>query len=146
MTTSQRTLAGLMAASALLGGYVHLKLYNDGYQDIPVGNIGRQFLLNAGTAAAIGVALVLSDVVRILPAWIGRLAAAAGVAWGTISLLAFSFARSDRGWFGFHDQPGLNPSPEAAIAVFAEIGTVALGIALLLVGLRHRLRSSPRPV
>jgi hypothetical protein len=133
-----------MAASALLGGYAHLKLYRDGYRDIPVGNIGRQFLLNAGAAAAIAVVLVLSHVLRILPGWLGRPAAVGGIAWGATSLLAFFLARSGRGWLEFHDQPGLNPSPEAAIAVFSEAVTIALGAALLLVSLLHRPRPSPR--
>ena len=127
-----RVLAAVMAASALVGGYAHLKLYNDGYKDIPVGNIGRQFLLNAVGAVAIAVALLLVFVVRVLPTWIGKVAAAAGVVWGAISLVAFFVARTSGGWFGFTDQPGLNPSPEAALAVFAEAATVALGVALLV--------------
>src|SRR5829696_2395681 len=121
-----RLLAVVMAASALVGGYAHLKLYNDGYKDIPVGNIGRQFLLNAVGAVAIAVGLLLVYVVRVLPTWIGKVAAAAGVVWGAISLVAFFVARTGESWFGFTDQPGLNPSPEAALAVFAEIATVAL--------------------
>lgn len=89
---------------------------------------------------------MLADVLRILPAWISRLAAVGGVAWGATSLLAFFLARSTRGWFGFHDQPGLDPSPEAAIAVFSESATIALGIALLLAALLHRPRASPLTV
>jgi hypothetical protein len=123
-----------MAASTLVGGYAHLKLYNDGYNDIPVGNIGRQFLLNAIGAAAIAIGLVLTLVVPVLPAWLGRLAAAGGVVWGAISLIAFFVARTSSGWFGFTDQPGLNPSPEAALAVFGEAATIALGIVVLVVG------------
>jgi hypothetical protein len=128
-----RVLAVVMAASALVGGYAHLKLYNDGYKDIPVGNIGRQFLLNAVGAVAIAVGLLLVYVVRVLPTWIGKVAAAAGVVWGAISLVAFFVARTSGGWFGFTDQPGLNPSPEAALAVFAEATTIALGVAVLVV-------------
>jgi hypothetical protein len=128
-----RVLAVVMAASALVGGYAHLKLYNDGYKDIPVGNIGRQFLLNAVGAVAIAVGLLLVYVVRVLPTWIGKVAAAAGVLWGAISLVAFFVARTNGGWFGFTDQPGLNPSPEAALAVFAEATTIALGVAVLVV-------------
>ena len=132
--TATRVLAAVMAASALVGGYAHLKLYNDGYKDIPVGNIGRQFLLNAIGAAAIAIGLVLTLVVPVLPAWIGRLAAAGGVVWGAISLVAFFVARTSGGWFGFTDQPGLNPSPEAALAVFGEAATIALGIGVLVAG------------
>jgi len=132
--TATRVLAAVMAASALVGGYAHLKLYNDGYKDIPVGNIGRQFLLNAIGAAAIAIGLVLTLVLPVLPAWIGRLAAAGGVVWGAISLVAFFVARTSNGWFGFTDQPGLNPSPEAALAVFGEAATIALGIVVLVAG------------
>ena len=128
-----RVLAVVMAASALVGGYAHLKQYNDGYRDIPVGNIGRQFLLNAIGAVVIAVGLLLVYVLRVLPSWVGRVAAAAGVVWGAVSLVAFFVARTSGGWFGFTDQPGLNPSPEAALAVFAEAATIALAVALLAV-------------
>jgi hypothetical protein len=144
--TASRVLAAVMAASALVGGYAHLKLYNDGYKDIPVGNIGRQFLLNAIGAAAIAIGLVLALVVPVLPAWIGRVAAAGGVVWGTISLVAFFVARTSSGWFGFTDQPGLNPAPEAALAVFGEAATVALGIVVLVAGVvSGSAAGRPRP-
>jgi hypothetical protein len=135
-----RVLAVPMAASTLLGGYAHLRLYADGYKDIPVGSIGRQFLLNAAGAVAIAAALLVTLVVPLLPRWIGWLAAAGGVAWGAVSLVAFFVARTSGGWFGFTDQPGLNPSPEAALAVFSEAATVALGVAVLAAGLFWRER------
>jgi len=135
-----RVLAVAMAASTLLGGYAHLRLYADGYKDIPVGNIGRQFLLNAAGAVAIAAGLLVTLVVPLLPRWIGWIAAAGGVAWGTVSLVAFFVARTSGGWFGFTDQPGLNPSPEAALAVFSEAATVALGVAVLVAGLLWRER------
>jgi hypothetical protein len=130
-----RVLAVVAAASTLVGGYAHLKLYNDGYQDIPVGNIGRQFLLTAIAAVIIALGLLLAYVVRVLPTWIGRLAAAGGVVWGATSLVAFFVARTSGGWFGFTDQPGLNPAPEAALAVFGEAITIAAAAAVLVVGL-----------
>ena len=37
----------MAAALIVVGGIVHLKLYNDGYQDFPDHNLGRSFLLNA---------------------------------------------------------------------------------------------------
>ena len=127
-----RILAGAAAASALVGGFAHLRLYNDGYKDIPVGNIGEQFLLNAAGAAAIAVGLVSAIVLRIVPRWVGWLAAAGAIAWGAISLIAFFVARTSGGWFGFTDQPGLNPAPEAAIAVTSESVAIVLGAALLV--------------
>jgi hypothetical protein len=132
-----RPLSVLMAATALVGGYVHLKLYNDGYKDIPVGHIGAQFLLNAIGAVAIAAGLVLAAT-RVLPRSIGLLAAASGVLWGAIALIAFFVARTDGGWFGFQDQPGLNPSPEAAFAVSSESATVLLGLALVAIAVRAR--------
>jgi hypothetical protein len=126
-----RVLAGIVAVSTLVGGLAHLTMYNDGYKDIPIGNIGRQFLLNAAGAVAIAAGLIAAIVLRIVPAWIGRLAAVAGIVWGAVSLTAFFVARTSGGWFGFVDQPGLNPSPEAAMAVIAESVTVALGLVLL---------------
>jgi hypothetical protein len=133
-----RVLAVAMAASTLLGGYAHLRLYADGYKDIPVGNIGRQFLLNAVGAVAIAAGLVGALVLALLPRWLGWLAAAGGVVWGAVSLTAFFVARTSGGWFGFTDQPGLNPSPEAALAVFSEVATVVLGVAVLVAGLFGR--------
>ena len=134
-----RVLAGATAASILVGGFAHLRLYNDGYKDIPVGNIGEQFLLNAAGAVVVAVGLVSAIVLRIVPRWVGRLAAAAAIAWGAISLIAFFVARTSGGWFGFTDQPGLNPAPEAAIAVISESITVALALAVLVAEwTRHR--------
>jgi hypothetical protein len=143
MTSStyvSRVLAGATAASTLVGGFAHLRLYSDVYKDIPVGNIGLQFLLNAAGAVAIAVGLVSAIVLRIVPRWVGRLAAAGGIAWGAISLIAFFVARTSGGWFGFTDQPGLNPAPEAAIAVMSESVTVALALALLVAEWTRRER------
>jgi hypothetical protein len=67
-------------------------------------------------------------------------AAAGAIAWGAVSLTAFYVARTSGGWFGFTDQPGLNPSPEAAIAVISESVTIALGLALLVTDLALRER------
>lgn len=36
------------------------------------------------------------------------------------------------GWFGYLDQPGLNPTPEAPMAVYAEFVVLAAAIALLV--------------
>ena len=66
------------AAAALVGGYAHLSLYNDGYKDIPVGNIGEQFLANALGAVAIALGLVVPLFVRQLPDLVWKLAAVGG--------------------------------------------------------------------
>lgn len=131
------------AAVTLLAGYVHLKLYLDGYRDIPVGNIGAQFLLNFVGAVGIAGGLVGAFLLRILPVWIGRLAELGGIVMAAVSLIAFFVARTSRGWFGFQDQPGLNPAPEAAIAVFSAAAAIVLGVALLAAGLVSRRRVQP---
>ncbi len=100
------------AVAALVGGYAHLSLYNDGYKDIPIGNIGEQFLANALGAVAIALGLVVPLFVKQLPDLVWKLAAVGGLAWAVISLVASYFAkRTDDGWFGFVDQPGLKPAP-----------------------------------
>jgi hypothetical protein len=57
-------------------------------------------------------------------------------------LIAFFSARADRGWFGFHDQPGLNPSPEAALAVFSEIVVLATCAVLIALAFVPRRRAA----
>ena len=127
------------AAAALVGGYAHLSLYNDGYKDIPVGNIGAQFLANALGAAAIALGLVLPLFIRQLPDLVWKLAALGGIAWALISLVASYFAkRTDDGWFNFVDQPGLKPSPEAAMSLFSEVIVLVAMIGLLALTFRPR--------
>jgi hypothetical protein len=128
------------AAAALVGGYAHLSLYNDGYKDIPVGNIGEQFLANALGAVAIALGLVLPLFIRQLPDLVWKLAALGGVMWAAISLVASYFAkRTDDGWFNFVDEPGLKPSPEAALSLVSEVIVLVTMIALLVVTFRHRV-------
>ena len=112
------TVARLVAAAAVLvSGLVHLQLYFDGYRDAPDPNFGRSFLLNAVASVVLAVALLFRREVLV------RLAAA-GLLVGT--LVAFTLSRSDVEVFGF-TETGLNPSPQAAIALVAEIiGLIAL--------------------
>jgi hypothetical protein len=129
------------AVAALVGGYAHLSLYNDGYKDIPVGNIGEQFLANALGALAIALGLVVPLFVRQLPDLVWKLAALGGVAWAAISLIASYFAkRTDDGWFNFVDKPGLEPSPEAALSLFSEIIVLVAMIILLALTFRPQRR------
>ena len=72
LVTPTAVLRIIGAAAALVGGYAHLSLYNDGYKDIPseVGSIGPldigdQFLLNTLGAIAIAIGLVLPLFVRV---------------------------------------------------------------------------------
>lgn len=135
-----RPLRIIAALAALVAGYAHISLYNDGYKDIPVGNIGVQFLLNALGAVVIAVGLLAPVLARGLSSIVRFAAPTMGVVWGAISLVAFFVARTESGWFGFVDMSGLNPSPEAQLSVFPEI-IVVLTCAILLATAR-----SPRTV
>ena len=67
------------------------------------------------------------------------MAALGGIAWAAISLIASYFAkRTDGGWFDFVDQPGLQPSPEAAMSVFSEVIVLVAMIVLLALTTRPR--------
>lgn len=132
-----RPLRIIAAVAALVAGYAHVSLYNDGYKDIPVGNIGAQFLLNAIGAVVIAIGLLAPVFARGLPGIVRLAAPAMGVVWGAVSLVAFFVARTDSGWFGFVDMSGLNPSPEAQLSVFPEIIVVLVCAALLVIARVH---------
>ncbi len=132
------------AVAALVGGYAHLSLYNDGYKDIPIGNIGEQFLANALGAVAIALGLVVPLFVKQLPDLVWKLAAVGGLVWAVVSLVASYFAkRTDDGWFGFVDQPGLKPAPEAALSLISEIIVLVTMVALLALAFRPRSDVAP---
>jgi hypothetical protein len=50
--TATRVLA---AASLLIGGGVHLRLYFDGYRDFPNHNLGYSFLANVAASVVVAV-------------------------------------------------------------------------------------------
>jgi len=113
-----------IGAAVLLaaGGAVHLKLWDDGYKDFPDANLGRSFLLNGIASIAIAVAIV---------AWQHWLPLVAGLVTTNVTLLAFGLSRAgDRGVFGFTEK-GLEPSPEAVLALITEIGAAAAFVYLL---------------
>ncbi|MEJ7722345.1 MAG: cupredoxin domain-containing protein [Ilumatobacteraceae bacterium] len=105
------------AVAILIGGLVHLQLYLDGYRDFPDANLGRSFLLNVVASVIVAGALLLrrDAVVRI-----------AGIALVVGTLIAFWLSRRGDGVFGLREQ-GLNPSPQAGLALAVElIALVAL--------------------
>jgi plastocyanin len=110
------------AALLLAGGLVHLKLYEEGYKDIP-GNIGKAFLLNvvASVVLAIAVALRRDLIVRV-----------AGILLASGTILAFIKARTGSGILDFKES-GLNPSPEALIALIVEIAAIVVLVVLLVI-------------
>jgi hypothetical protein len=117
----------LAAVLVLIGGYIHLKLYFDGYRDIPDANLGRSFLLNAAAALVVAVALV---------AWRTVWSLVAGLILVNATLIGFGLSRTSRGIFGFTES-GFKPSPEATISVIVEIGAATVLIALLFLELRE---------
>lgn len=104
------------AVGLVIGGLVHLQLYLDGYRDYPNAALGRSFVVQVLVSLGIAAALV------VRADWWVR-AAGALVAAGT--LVAFAISRTDRGIFGFAER-GLQPSPQAAVALAAEIGALVL--------------------
>jgi len=116
----------LAAVLVLVGGYIHLKLYFDGYRDVPNANLGRSFLLNAAAALVVAAALVL---------WRSVWSLVAGLVLVNATLLGFGLSRTSSGIFGF-TETGFQPSPEAAISLVVEIGAAVVLLALLYLELR----------
>jgi plastocyanin len=104
------------AVAVLVGGLVHLQLYFRGYRSLPDANLGRSFLLNAVASAAVAVALVART---------GIVTRLAGVAVSAGTLAAFALSRTGHGVFGLREH-GLQPSPQAAVALVAEVAALAL--------------------
>jgi hypothetical protein len=115
------------AVLVLIGGYIHLKLYFDGYRDVPDANLGRSFLLNAAAALVVAVVLVV---------WRNPLALVAGLVLVNATLIGFGMSRTSSGIFGF-TETGFQPSPEAAISLIVEVGAAIVLIALLFVELQE---------
>jgi hypothetical protein len=118
------------AALVLAGGSIHLKLYFDGYRDVPDANLGRSFLLNAAASLVVAILLVV---------WRHPLALVAGLVLVDATLVGFAMGRTGDGIFGFTER-GLNPSPEAVLSLVVEIGAAVVLILLLIVELRGTSR------
>ncbi|MFI6172633.1 hypothetical protein ACIBCN_38055 [Nocardia sp. NPDC051052] len=113
-----------ISASLAVSGYLHADLYGRGYRYIHV--VGPSFLLQA--AASFTLALLL-----LAGPWTLRVAAGA-LSVGALN--AFVLSRTT-GLFGF-SEAGWEPSPQAALSVGAEMVTVILCAAsLLLYRTRH---------
>ncbi|MBI4883680.1 MAG: cupredoxin domain-containing protein [Actinobacteria bacterium] len=114
---STATATRLAAAIALLvGGLVHIQLYFDGYRSLPDANLGRSFVVNGVSSVLIAAALVLRRDALLRLSGIG-------VALGTLG--AFALSRRGDGVFGLRET-GLNPSPQAIIALVVEVIAVVL--------------------
>ena len=116
-----RVLRVVLAALVLAGGAIHLKLYFDGYKDVPNHNLGRSFLLNVAASVVVAVLVVVWRTV-----WSLLLA----LVLVDSTLVAFGISRTSRGIFGFTER-GFQPSPEAVLALSVEIGAVVIAVVLL---------------
>jgi hypothetical protein len=115
----------LIAVGCLAIGAIHLRLYFDSYQDVPIENIGRSFLFNAAASVVAAVVVLV---------WASRYALVAPLLLADTTLVAFGLSRTDRGIFNFNEE-GWNPSPDAAISVAVEVAT---GLLVIVAFLRER--------
>ena len=128
MNTTLVKVGRIVAALLMLaGGAIHLKLYFDGYRDVPDANLGRSFLLNVAASVVVAILLV---------AWRSPWALVAGIVLVDATLIGFGLSRTSRGVFGFTES-GFQPSPEAALSLVVEIAAAAIMIALLAIEWRR---------
>lgn len=114
------------ALLVLASGLIHLRLYFDGYRDVPDANLGRSFLLNAAAALVVAVLLFV---------WRNPLALVAGLLLVNATLVGFGLSRTGRGIFGFTES-GFQPSPEAVLSLIVEVGAAVVLLGLLYLELR----------
>jgi hypothetical protein len=124
-----RTFGVVTAALVAAGGYVHFCLYRHGYRTIP--KIGVGFLLQVVTSAIVVVALLigphrvarLARVAHVTDRRAGILTGLAAAALAAGTLVAFALTRTPGGLFNFQER-GLQPAPQALIALVAETGVL----------------------
>ncbi|MGW7424573.1 hypothetical protein ACWGJB_31850 [Streptomyces sp. NPDC054813] len=120
--------AGTLAAS----GYIHARLYADGYHFIHI--VGPLFLVQASVSFAVA-ALLLIGMPPLLSV------AAGGVALGALG--GFAASRTV-GVFGFTEH-GLQPAPQALLSLLAETGTLLL-LAVRQASVTRRRRAARPPL
>jgi hypothetical protein len=126
-----RTFGVATAALVATGGYVHFCLYRHGYRTIP--KIGVGFLAQVVTSALVAVALLigphrvarLGRVAHVTDRLAGMLTGLAAAALAAGTLVAFALTRTPGGLFNFQER-GLQPAPQALIALVAEIGVLVV--------------------
>jgi plastocyanin len=129
--TLGRLLRIVAAIALLIGGLIHLQLYFKGYRNID--KIGTSFVLNAIGSGVIAAAVAWrrEPIVKL---------AGIGLAVGT--LIGFFLSRQGDGLFDFREQ-GLQPSPQAALALVVEIGAIVLLAASLVPKIARTDESEP---
>jgi plastocyanin len=121
------------ALALLVSGLVHIDLYFGGYRSAgSVPTFGRTILL-IGIAAGVVAAAVAAR-----REWFVR---AAGIALPAAILAAFAYTHSGRTMFGFSGS-GLDPSPQAVIALVVEIAAIVLLAATFIPAVAARDESS----
>jgi len=133
---ARRALQYVAAAAIVVGGYVHLCLYRHGFRAIPT--VGTGFLLQAITSVAIAGALIARDRVVHLGRVVVRSSFAVGLVGVGLSLGtvgAFALSQTPMGIFNFRER-GLEPAPQALVALVAELVAVALLTTMLLLDSR----------
>lgn len=134
-TRAQVALRSAASVALLVGGLVHLQLYFLGYRSFPDPNLGRSFLLNVAASAVVAALIALRG---------GRALEIAGIVVAVSTLLFFTITRSTDALFGFRET-GLSPSPQAVIAIVAEVAAIALlGASLATSWSRERVHLAPR--
>jgi len=127
------------AVAILVSGIVHLDLYfNQDYRfassDV---NFGRSILLNAISSGIIAVALVARR------EWFVK---AAGIALPLSTIILFAYTHAEHSFLGFaHGGPVFEPSPQAQIALIAEIAAIVLLAVSLVPGIESA-DASPLPL
>ena len=144
-----RAFAVATAALVATGGYVHFCLYRHGYRTIP--KIGVGFLLQVVTSAVVVLALLMGPhlvgrIAHITDRLAGTLTGLAAAALAAGTLFAFALTRTPGGLFDFQER-GLEPAPQALIALVAETGVLMIVGAWLVVDheVQHQVRTVPVP-
>ena len=134
-TRAQVALRSAASVALLVGGLVHLQLYFLGYRSFPDPNLGRSLLLNVAASAVVAALIALRG---------GRALEISGIVVAASTLVFFTVTRSSDALFGFRET-GLSPSPQAIIAIVAEVAAVALLAASLATSWsRERVYFAPR--
>lgn len=135
------------AALVATGGYVHFCLYRHGYRTIP--KIGVGFGLQVLTSGVVVAALLMGPhlvgrVAHLTDRLAGTLTALAAAALASGTLVAFALTRTPGGLFNFQER-GLQPAPQALIALVAEIGVLLVLGAWLVADhvVRRQVRTVP---
>jgi plastocyanin len=121
------------ALALLVSALVHLDLYFGGYRSAgSVPAFGRSTLLDAIAAGVVGA------LVAARREWFVRLA---GIVVPAATLAAFAYTHTDHTLLGFRGS-GLEPSPQATVALVAELAAIVLLAATFIPAVAARDESS----